>query len=79
MDIENKNKMRAARVGVKAENNPVRKLMTAEKPTRSTAIKAKCAQCKGCDVEWLEPGFISDIRHCTSTRCALYNFRPYQR
>ena len=79
MDNDLKQKMREARKGVVSENNPVKKLLTAEKPTRSLAIRAFCSQCMGCDAERIEPGFISDIRNCTSTRCALYGFRPYQK
>ncbi len=79
MDNELIKKMTEARKGVVSENNPVKKLLTAEKPTRSMAIRAFCSQCMGCDAERIEPGFISDIRNCTSIRCALYDFRPYQR
>lgn len=58
------------------ETNPLRKYMT--KPTRGQAIKAKCAECVGCTLDAAEPGFRILIRNCTSTRCPLYVFRPYQ-
>ncbi len=79
MDTDLIEKMREARKGVVSVNNPVKKLLTAEKPTRSLAIRAFCAQCMGCDEERIEPGFIGEIRNCTSIKCALYDFRPYQK
>lgn len=71
-------KMREARKGVKAERNPVKKYFDSEKRTRAGAIKAFCAQCMGCDYDFIEPGFVGEIRNCTSKKCALYDFRPYQ-
>jgi hypothetical protein len=56
--------------------NPLLKYM--QKPTRGQAIKAKCAECVGCTVERIEPGFRSEIRDCTSRGCPLWPFRPYQ-
>ena len=56
--------------------NPLQKYMS--KPTRGQAIKAKCAECMGCTVDVIEPGFRSLIRDCTSTSCPLHFFRPYQ-
>ena len=79
MNPETLRKMQEGRKGAISENNPVKKLSTAKNATRSMAIKAFCAQCMGCDIERIEPGFISDIRNCTSKRCALYSFRPYQK
>lgn len=61
----------------KQETNPVAKFMT--KPTRSQAIKAKCAECVGCTVDNTEPGFRNTIRDCTSKTCPLWSFRPYQK
>lgn len=81
MDSELKDKMLEARKGVHAENNPVKKYFTAKsegKVTRALAIKAFCSQCMGCDVEWIEPGFRNEIRNCTSLKCALFSFRPFQ-
>ena len=49
------------------------------KPTRANAIRAKCAECVGCSREGTEPGFRATIRDCTSQRCPLWQFRPYQR
>jgi len=60
VDNELKEKMLEARKGVKSENNPVKKLITAENPTRSLAIRAFCAQCMGCDEERIEAGFIGE-------------------
>ena len=58
------------------EMNPISKNMKAG--TRKNAINAFCAQCMGCTDEWLEPGFRKAIRECTSPKCALYDWRPYQ-
>lgn len=49
------------------------------RPTRSNAIKAKCAECMGCTRDAIEPGFRVQVRDCTSRRCPLWAFRPYQR
>jgi len=58
------------------ESNPIRKFLA--KPTRSTAIKAKCAECMGCTAESIEPGFRRDIKECSTWTCPLHQFRPYQ-
>ena len=50
-----------------------------QKKTRSNAIRAKCAECMGCSRQAIEPGFRAMIRECTSFRCPLYEWRPYQR
>jgi hypothetical protein len=57
--------------------NPLAKYMS--KPTRGQAIKAKCAECVGCTLADVEPGFRSTIRDCVSYACPLWVFRPYQR
>lgn len=57
--------------------NPILKFDA--RPTRGNAIKAKCAECMGCSRDAIEPGFRSQIRDCTSRRCPLWAFRPYQR
>lgn len=61
----------------KPETNPVRKFQ--ENPTRSKAIHAMCATCMGCTEQAIEPGFRGMIRDCTSVKCPLHSFRPYQR
>jgi len=60
-----------------AESNPLAQYVA--KPTRSMAIKAKCAECVGCTPTHLEPGFRGTIRECQSFSCPLHVFRPYQR
>ncbi len=61
-----------------AEHNAYKKYMESEKKTRSAAIKAMCANCMGCTLEHLEPGYRDSIRNCTAPQCPLYPFRPYQ-
>lgn len=58
------------------ESNPIKRFLI--KPTRSSAIKAKCAECMGCTIDKIEPGFRSSIRECSSFSCPLFQFRPYQ-
>lgn len=59
------------------ETNPIVKFR--KKPTRGGAIKAFCCQCMGCDDDSLEPGFRADIRDCPAIKCALHQYRPFQR
>ena len=59
-----------------AESNPI--LRFRANSTRKNAIHAMCAHCMGCTDESIEPGFRADIRSCTSTKCPLHSFRPYQ-
>ena len=75
---ENIQKMVKARQGVKSENNPVRKYFDSEKRTRSMAIKAFCAFCRGCEYDHLEIGFRTEIKNCDKTECPLHDFRPYK-
>lgn len=56
--------------------NPI--LRFREKQTAHRAIKAKCAQCVGCSDDWIEPGFRNEIKNCTDSSCALFDYRPYQ-
>ena len=56
--------------------NPI--LKYEQKPTRSHAIKAKCAECMGCTREQIEPGFRDLIKACGSKKCPLHKFRPYK-
>ena len=42
------------------------------------AIDAMCAHCMGCTVGHREAGFVGEVRHCASSSCPLWNFRPYQ-
>ena len=58
------------------QSNPIRRF--AEKPTRKTAMDAKCAECVGCNWHWLEPGFRKTIRDCTDQTCPLWAFRPFK-
>lgn len=59
------------------ETNPLRQF-AANPTSRVYAIKAKCAECVGCTLDHLEPGYSSSIRDCSSYSCPLYNFRPYR-
>lgn len=59
------------------QTNPVARAI-GNKKSRKIAISAFCAQCMGCNEHHLEPGFRKDIANCTSRKCALWNFRPYQ-
>jgi len=59
------------------DQNPVRRAI-GNKTSRRDAINAFRAQCMGCDEDYLEPGFRTEIRNCTSRKCALWHFRPYQ-
>lgn len=56
--------------------NPILKFQAS--PTRTRAIKAKCAECVGCTSSSIEPGFRDTIRHCICRSCPLWQFRPYQ-
>jgi hypothetical protein len=66
------------------EDNPIKRHYV--KPTRKTAINAKCATCVGCtsveqgngQEDHLEKGFRHEIKHCTSLACPLFSYRPYQ-
>ena len=68
----------------KPEMNPIKKFYV--KPTRKTAINAFCAYCMGCTAveqnagqeDHLEVGFRTEIRHCSSLACPLFDYRPYQ-
>ena len=46
-----------------------------QNPTRQKAIEAFCYDCMGAgqDSDWKKA-----IRHCTSPKCSLFTFRPYQ-
>lgn len=64
------------------ETNPMVRFFA--KPTRGSAIKAKCSECMGCTVDAVEPGFRALIRDCAAgptsrAPCPLYQFRPFQR
>ena len=59
-----------------SEINPILRLRA--KPSRTNAIKAKCAECMGCTADRLERGFRELIRACTSKACPLHAYRPYQ-
>ncbi len=64
--------------GKDPEHNPIKKFIDGNK-TRKYAIWAKCAQCVGCDDEYLENGFRKMITNCKQEKCSLYIFRPYQK
>lgn len=59
-----------------SEINPIIRLRA--KPSRTNAIKAKCAECMGCTADHVERGFRELIRTCSSKACPLHAFRPYQ-
>ena len=46
--------------------------------SRTAAIKAKCAECVGCNKKHVERGFKESISSCSSYSCPLHRFRPYQ-
>jgi hypothetical protein len=56
--------------------NPILKALNNPK-SRSAAIAAKCADCVGCNLNHLEPGFRTTIRECELYHCPLHTFRPY--
>lgn len=62
--------------GIEIERlNPAEK--AARNPnSRSLAIAAKCFDCMG--GEHADGGYRRCIRECPSTKCALYQLRPYQ-
>ena len=45
--------------------------------TYKNAVEAKCAECMGCDADYLEPDFRNSIRNCSAYKCPLYPVRPY--
>lgn len=57
--------------------NPVVKNLGNQTSMR-TAINAMCAYCMGCTKDNREPGFIQNVRECTSYDCPLHHFRPHQ-
>ena len=66
------------------EDNPIKRYYA--KKGRKNAINAFCCYCMGCTAveqgngqeDHLEPGFRTEIRHCSAPACPLYDFRPYQ-
>lgn len=58
------------------EHNPIVRLRS--HPTRKKAIDAMCAHCMGCTDDHIESGFKRLIRECTSYKCPLYQYRPFQ-
>ncbi len=80
---ETRIKMKESRKTATTINNPVEKYFNVKKTegivkSRSLAIKAKCADCCGCGVDYIEVGFRDIIRECNITSCPLHDFRPYQ-
>tara|TARA_R110000803_G_scaffold37117_4_gene79999 strand:- start:3159 stop:3440 length:282 start_codon:yes stop_codon:yes gene_type:complete len=61
-----------------AEHNAYKKYMESDHKTRGAAIKAMCAHCVGCNLDHMEVGFRTVVKHCTATACPLHNFRPWQ-
>lgn len=61
----------------KAEYNPLVKLK-ANPTSLRLAINACCGGCHGCTDTYMEPGFKTEIRNCSNTKCGLYAVRPYQ-
>ena len=59
------------------ENNPIRQF-AANPNSRVAAMKAKCAECMGCNLDHMERGFRASISECSSYSCPLHSFRPFQ-
>jgi len=59
-------------------SNPIQQFIN-NSTSRAYAVKAKCAECVGCNPEHLEKGFKESISSCSSESCPLHRFRPYQR
>ena len=67
-----------------AEYNPIKRFY--RNPTYLKAIRAKCAECMGCEADeqghgrkdHLERGFRDEIANCTAPACPLFMYRPYQ-
>ena len=59
------------------EHNAVVKNLGNVKSLR-LAVNAMCFHCMGCTEDHYEPGTKEEIRNCSSPKCPLYNFRPYQ-
>lgn len=60
------------------ERNPVAAWEKSNKNSRALAVKAKCAECMGCNKDHREPGFAIEVKKCTTQSCPLWVFRPYQ-
>lgn len=59
------------------QKNPYQKWL--ENDTRKTAIAAFCLMCMGTDdPDNPIPSYRSLIKECGSTKCPLYNWRPYK-
>lgn len=58
-------------------SNPIQQLKLKPK-SKAAAIKAKCAECVGCEDAYIEKGFKETISACSSYSCPLHSFRPYQ-
>jgi hypothetical protein len=56
--------------------NPILKALK-HPNSRAAAIAAKCADCVGCNLNHLEPGFRKSIAECEQDHCSLHQFRPY--
>lgn len=61
---------------MKPTQNPLKRALI--RPTRKNAINAMCAHCMGCTADHIESGFRKAICDCTSTKCPLFSYRPYQ-
>jgi hypothetical protein len=61
----------------KIEHNYVAKAI-GNTNSKALAIKAMCAHCMGCTESYREPGYRQAIGNCSSTKCPLYNFRPFR-
>jgi|GEM_PF-3068594 len=59
------------------EINPIKQFL-ANPRSKTSAIKAKCAECFGCTKDHLESGFKESISACSSYSCPLHSFRPFQ-
>ena len=51
-----------------------------DRPSLKRAVTAKCCDCMGWEenAKSMPSGLRKDVRDCTSTKCPLYVFRPWQ-
>ena len=57
-------------------HNPLQRAL--KRPTLRNCINAKCAECMGCSLKHIEPGFREQIFLCSAPDCPLHGVRPYR-